>query len=171
MQATIAAGMAPGLWRARRKGHGFFRFRDCDRDLATRLVAELEARVIVPPGSFQASDLDPKAVEATGLCADAAGVSAAITIEQKHFEQAVPAAGSGLVVTNPPYGERLGEQGALEPLYADLGRMVKERCSGWSLWLLSGNPELTGALKMKASRRIPISNGGIDCRWLHYEIR
>jgi putative N6-adenine-specific DNA methylase len=49
--------------------------------------------------------------------------------------------------------------------------MVKERCGGWSLWLLSGNPELTGALKMKASRRIPISNGGIDCRWLHYEVR
>jgi putative N6-adenine-specific DNA methylase len=49
--------------------------------------------------------------------------------------------------------------------------MVKERCSGWSLWLLSGNPELTGALKMKATRRIPVSNGGIDCRWLHYEIR
>ena len=56
-------------------------------------------------------------------------------------------------------------------LYADLGAMVKERCSGWSLWLLSGNPELTGALRMKASRRIPVSNGGIDCRWLHYEIR
>jgi putative N6-adenine-specific DNA methylase len=37
--------------------------------------------------------------------------------------------------------------------------------------LLSGNPELTGALRMKASRRIPVSNGGIDCRWLHYTIR
>ena len=53
----------------------------------------------------------------------------------------------------------------------DLGAMVKERCGGWQLWLLSGNPRLSGALRMKASRRIPVSNGGIDCRWLHYEIR
>jgi putative N6-adenine-specific DNA methylase len=49
--------------------------------------------------------------------------------------------------------------------------MAKERCSGWTLWLLSGNPELTGALRMKATRKIPMSNGGIDCRWLRYEIR
>jgi len=48
---------------------------------------------------------------------------------------------------------------------------LKQRCPGWTLWLLSGNPELTGALRMKASRRVPVSNGGIDCRWLKYEIR
>ena len=56
--ATIAAGIAPGLLRARRQGHGFFRFRDCDRDLAARLVAELGARVREPEGSFAGSDLD-----------------------------------------------------------------------------------------------------------------
>ena len=49
--------------------------------------------------------------------------------------------------------------------------MGKGRCGGWDRGLLSGNPELTGGLRMKASRRIPVSNGGIDCRWLHYEIR
>jgi putative N6-adenine-specific DNA methylase len=76
-----------------------------------------------------------------------------------------------VLVCNPPYGERIGEREELEQLYADLGAMVKERCGGWDLWLLSGNPELTGALRMKASRRIPVSNGGIDCRWLHYAIR
>ncbi len=46
-----------------------------------------------------------------------------------------------------------------------------ERCSGWSLWLLSGNPALTGALWMKARRKVPVSNGGLDCRRLHYWIR
>ena len=82
-----------------------------------------------------------------------------------------PPDGRGVLVCNPPYGERLGDREQLEELYSDLGAMVKERCSGWSLWLLSGNPELTGALRMKASRRVPVSNGGIDCRWLQYEIR
>ena len=75
------------------------------------------------------------------------------------------------MVFNPPYGERIGADEDLDSLYADLGQVVKRDASGWELWLLSGNPQLTGALRMKASRRIPISNGGLDCRWLHYAIR
>ena len=100
-----------------------------------------------------------------------AGLAEAITLQTGDFRTLALPSGPGVLVCNPPYGERIGERDELEQLYADLGAMVKERCSGWSLWLLSGNPELTGALRMKASRRIPISNGGIDCRWLHYEIR
>ena len=103
--------------------------------------------------------------------AQAAGLAEAITLQTGDFRTLALPSGPGVLVCNPPYGERIGERDELEQLYADLGAMVKERCSGWSLWLLSGNPELTGALRMKASRRIPISNGGIDCRWLHYEIR
>jgi putative N6-adenine-specific DNA methylase len=103
--------------------------------------------------------------------AEAAGVGGAVTIHCADFRSFEPPAGPGVLVCNPPYGERIGEADELEQLYADLGRMVKERCSGWEFWLLSGNPELTGALRMKASRRIPVSNGGIDCRWLHYSIR
>ena len=103
--------------------------------------------------------------------AEAAGVGGAVTIRCADFRSFEPPPGPGVLVCNPPYGERIGEADELEQLYADLGRMVKERCSGWEFWLLSGNPELTGALRMKASRRIPVSNGGIDCRWLHYSIR
>ncbi len=89
--ATIAAGMAPGLWRARRRAHGFFKFRDRDNSLADRLVAELESRVRVPAAeSFVASDLDPKAVEAARACAEAAGVSAAVAIDTRHFEEVRP---------------------------------------------------------------------------------
>ena len=59
----------------------------------------------------------------------------------------------------------------LEALYGDLGAMVKTQASGWDFWLLSGNAGVTGALRMRASRRIPINNGGLDCRWLHYQVR
>ena len=72
---------------------------------------------------------------------------------------------------NPPYGERIGAGSDLEGLYADLGRHGQNQ----GLWMGCLDPErecqLTGALRMKASRRIPISNGGIDCRWLHYDVR
>jgi putative N6-adenine-specific DNA methylase len=75
------------------------------------------------------------------------------------------------VVCNPPYGARLGADEDLETLYSDLGRLLKERCGGWTLWLLSGNPALSGALRLKASRRVAVSNGGLDCRWLRYDLR
>ena len=65
----------------------------------------------------------------------------------------------------------IGDQAQLDALYGDLGRTLKAQASGWDAWVLSGNAAVTGALRMKASRRIPVSNGGIDCRWLHYQVR
>jgi len=168
--ATIAAGMAPGLWRARRRGHGFFRFRDCDRDLAGRLVDELEARVVAPAGSFQASDLDPRAVEATRLCAEAAGVAASLSIEQKHFEQAVPAAGSGLVVTNPPYGERLALPRA-GALFRRIGDWLVRACGGWRAAILAPDTPVAGYLGLRPTHRVWLPNGPIACRLLEVEIR
>ena len=124
-----------------------------------------------PLAAVQGLELDAEVAEQAQANAQAAGVDGAVSIQCGDFRNFQPPAGPGVLVCNPPYGERIGEHHELEQLYADLGRMVKERCSGWDFWLLSGNPELTGALRMKASRRIPVSNGGIDCRWLHYAIR
>lgn len=124
-----------------------------------------------PLAVIKGNELESSVLEQAQENADAAGVGAQIQWQHGDCRQFEPPDGRGVLVCNPPYGERLGDREQLEELYSDLGAMVKERCSGWSLWLLSGNPELTGALRMKASRRIPVSNGGIDCRWLHYEIR
>jgi 23S rRNA (guanine2445-N2)-methyltransferase / 23S rRNA (guanine2069-N7)-methyltransferase len=168
--ATIAAGMAPGLWRAWRKGHGFFRFRDCDRQLAARLVQELEARVRAPDGLFQASDLDPKAVEAAQACAEAAGVAGHVTIEQKHFEQARPQAPEGLVVTNPPYGERLPLPRA-GALFRRIGDWLVQQCGGWRAAIIAPDTPAAGHLGLRPSHRIPLMNGPIACRLLEVEIR
>jgi putative N6-adenine-specific DNA methylase len=116
-------------------------------------------------------ELDTAVAEQGQANADAAGVGDAVTIRCGDFRDFHPPSGPGVLVCNPPYGERIGERDELEQLYSDLGQMVKQRCSGWDFWVLSGNSELTGALRMKASRRIPVSNGGIDCRWLHYAVR
>ena len=102
---------------------------------------------------------------------EAAGLSSWIALQQGDGLALSPPDQPGIVVCNPPYGARLGAQQELQELYYQLGQQLKQRFSGWTLWLLSGNPELTRALGMKASRRVPISNGGIDCRWLRYEIR
>ena len=168
--ATIAAGMAPGLWRARRKAHGFFRFRDCDKALAERLVAELEARVRVPDVSFTASDLDAKAVEATRACAEAAGVSSCMTVAKHHFEEVRPAGPPGLIVTNPPYGERLALPRA-GALFRRIGDWLVQQCGGWRAAILAPDTPAAGNLGLRPTHRIPLMNGPIACRLLEVEIR
>ncbi len=171
--ACRALGRAPGLGRS----FALERWPDFnpqlwqqERDAATALARQTLASG-EPLAPIVGLEQDPGVLDQAQHNAAAAGVAAMVDVRLGDCRDFVPPPGRGILVCNPPYGERIGDRDALEPLYADLGRMVKERCSGWSLWLLSGNPELTGALKMKACRRIPISNGGIDCRWLHYEIR
>jgi putative N6-adenine-specific DNA methylase len=114
---------------------------------------------------------DPAVLEQARANATAAGLADQVQFQQGDFRDFVPPPGQGLVVCNPPYGARLGADADLEALYADLGRLLKERCGGWTLWLLSGNPALSGALRLKASRRVAVSNGGLDCRWLRYDLR
>jgi len=168
--ATIAAGMAPGLWRARRKAHGFYRFRDCDRLLADRLVAELEARVVRPTGAFAASDLDPRAVEAARACAAAAGVADQVAIAQCHFEEVRPTGVPGLVVTNPPYGERLPLPRA-GALFRRLGDWLVAHCGGWRAAILAADTPAASHLGLRPTHRVPLMNGPIPCRILEVEIR
>ncbi len=171
--ACRALGRAPGLGRS----FALERWPDFDPQLwqqerdAAQALAQDTLAAGEPLAPIVGLEQDPGVLDQARHNAAAAGVAEVLDLRQGDCRDFMPPPGPGILVCNPPYGERIGERDGLEPLYADLGRMVKERCSGWSLWLLSGNPELTGALKMKASRRIPISNGGIDCRWLHYEIR
>ena len=124
-----------------------------------------------PLAAVVGNEAEAEVLEQARSNAEAAEVAPWIQWQGGDFRDFQPPPGPGVLVCNPPYGERIGERDQLEQLYADLGQMLKQRCSGWDLWLLSGNPELTGALRMKASRRLPVSNGGIDCRWLHYAIR
>ncbi len=77
----------------------------------------------------------------------------------------------GLILCNPPYGKKLGDENELIDLYMRMGEFLKKKFSGWEFWLLSGNRRLTKHLKMKSSLKIPVSNGGIDCRWIKYLIR
>ena len=175
--ACQALGRAPGLGPDGARHFGLERWPDFDPALwqqevdAARSLTRRELNNGRPLAPIIGNEADPGVLAQARSNAATAGVAEAVDLRSGDFRNFQPPVGPGVLVCNPPYGERCGDRNALEELYADLGRMVKERCGGWQLWLLSGNPELTAALRMKASRRIPISNGGIDCRWLLYEIR
>ena len=171
--ACWALGRQPGLQRRfALEGWPDFDGALWARELEAAAALERDSRADGQPlATIVGQDSDPDVIEQARGNAEAAGVGPWLDLRLGDCREFQPPVGTGVLVCNPPYGERIGERDQLEQLYADLGAMVKQRCSGWDFWLLSGNPELTGALRMKASRRIPVSNGGIDCRWLHYAIR
>tara|TARA_Y100000589_G_scaffold243002_1_gene230599 strand:+ start:79 stop:1200 length:1122 start_codon:yes stop_codon:yes gene_type:complete len=100
-----------------------------------------------------------------------AGFTKYIEIHNKDFYHLRLDINPGIIVCNPPYGKKIGEENELIELYSKIGIFLKNNYSGWEFWLLSGNPLLTKYLKMKASLKIPVSNGGIDCRWIKYSIK
>ena len=117
-------------------------------------------------------DWHPGAIAIARSTADAAGVGRAIRFEQQSAGEVRLENPPAVVTVNPPYGERLGQDEAeLYDSWRQLARFLHEECSGAVAWVLSGNPELTRVLRLKSSRKHPLRNGSIDCRWLRYDVR
>lgn len=100
-----------------------------------------------------------------------AGLENYIELQNDDFKKIQFKSSEGIILCNPPYGKKIGNENELITLYEEMGEFLKKKFSGWEFWLLSGNPRLTRYLKMKSSLKIPVSNGGIDCRWIKYLIR
>ncbi len=168
--ALIAARIAPGLAPGRR--YACQRWRTFEPEVWEQAVAAAREQIDLNRcPAIVGSDLDPAAVAATRANAEAAGVGEVVRVAEAEVGAALPPAGPGVLITNPPYGERIGDKRALAALYADLGHLLKGRCPGWEAFLLSGDRDLTRHLHLKASRRWPLRNGPIDCRLLRYEVR
>jgi len=100
-----------------------------------------------------------------------AGLENYIQIINRPFQEFQLPPGLGLLVCNPPYGKRIGDENQLPNLYKQLGEYCKKQASGWDLWLLNGNRQLSKYIGMKANQRFQVNNGSIDCRWLNYKIK
>jgi putative N6-adenine-specific DNA methylase len=73
------------------------------------------------------------------------------------------------MICNPPYGERIGEEKDLIGLYKTLGRVFRERCEGWTLWVFTANAFLARQIGLKPSQVIDLFNGRLPCRLLRYD--
>ncbi len=85
------------------------------------------------------------------------------------LELAAPAR-SGMIVTNPPYGVRLGDKERLARFYPQLGDALKRRFAGWTAFIFSGDPELARLIRLQASRRTVLFNGALECRLYEYRM-
>lgn len=121
-------------------------------------------------GTFVASDHDPKAVESAQKNAQTAGVDHLIEFQTCDITQTGIPRGDGVVVVNPPYGMRLGEQSDLSGLYKKIGDFMKNSCAGKTGYVFTANTALSKKIGLRASRRVPFFNSTLECRLLEYEL-
>lgn len=121
-------------------------------------------------GKFIASDNDPNAIIAAKKNAQTAGVDHMIDFETCDFSKTPVPDGDGVVVFNPPYGERIGNPDDLVPLYKGIGDFMKSECPGKTGYVFTANNKLTKKVGLRASSRTTFFNSTIECRLLEYEL-
>ena len=163
--ALIAKNMAPGLFRSH---FAFEKWKDFDRDLFEEIYnddsAEREFEY-----SIKGYDKDPKAILTAKRNAKAAGLLDTIQFEQRDFKDFEPVKERTVIITNPPYGERLVEDNLLG-LYEMIGERLKHALIGGEAWIISYHYECFDKIGLKPSAKIPLFNGALPCELRKYEI-
>jgi putative N6-adenine-specific DNA methylase len=165
--ALLARRLPPGLTR----DFAFRRWpRWDDRTWPALLDAARAAALPRAPAPLLGSDRDAGAIAAARENAARAGVAADIEWRCLAVSAIEPPRGNGAVVSNPPYGVRIGERRPLKDLYGALGRVARERLAGWDLTLLLPREPLERALALRGEERFRSSNGGLPVRAVRFRV-
>lgn len=167
--ALIATNRRPGLLRLQ---YAFMHLKGYDASVYLQEKKQLEAQVKVLDGQIIiATDISSQAIAVTKLNAKAAGVEDLIEYEVVDFEKTrVPSELNGVIIFNPEYGERLGDEVELNITYSRMGDFLKNKCKGYLGYVFTGNLDLAKKIRLKPSKRIEFYNATIDCRLLEYEL-
>ncbi len=165
--AMMALDAAPGANRA----FGFEKLENFD---AKRWQALREAarghRKSVRPLAIYGSDKSGKILALARENFLRVGITEAIRLEHMDILDASPPSEAGIMIMNPPYGERLSDREALAMFYPRLGDVLKRRYAGWTAYILSADPQLPRLIGLKASKRTPLYNGALECRLFEYKL-
>ncbi len=165
--AWLALRRPPGLTRKR---FGFMGWMDYDVELWTSLRDEARRQVRSSlDHPVLGYDVRSDAIRFATGNARAAGIGHLLRFEVRDVRDFRPPPGPpGVLVCNPPYGERLGEEKELKGLYRTIGEVFRERCAGWTLYVFTGNAFLARQVGMKPAQAFDFFNGKIPCRLLRF---
>lgn len=164
--ALMSLGMPPGANRA----FGFQRLKNFDPNAWEKIRAEMSGKS--PEGNLPiyGSDQDKWAVMDARKNLENAGIGSRVTLEEKDILDSFAPAETGIVVMNPPYGERIGLADELAELYPQMASLFKQRFAGWRVAILTADMRLPKLMRLKPSRKIPLFNGPIECRLYLFEM-
>lgn len=161
--ALMARNIYPGVFRRK---FGFENWKDFNPELLRSIFDDdsnertFEHRII-------GADINLRAVEAAQANAKAAGVADLITVEQREIRNFTHPESPALLITNPPYGERLRPED-LSDIYRTLGEKLKREFQGGEAWVISSREELFDSMRLRPSFKVPLQNGSLDCELRKY---
>lgn len=161
----IALNIPPGYLK---ESYGFMQWKDFDSELWESVKAGVKTKTELN-FNIIASDKSPEAIEASARNIKSAKLLKYIKLEQKYFDQQSSNSGSGTIVMNPPYGERLKEDD-LNLFYSEIGDTLKTNFAGFDAWILSASFSSMKKIGLKTSKRLTLFNGALECKFFKYEL-
>jgi putative N6-adenine-specific DNA methylase len=153
----------------KRDNLGFLRWKDFDRDLWQTIQEEALERQRDFHHPILGSDSSFKALKTARANVLSAYLEDKVEIRKEKFENLTPPPPPGLLITNPPYDERLALEDA-EESYKEIGDILKQHFTGYQAWIISGHPSAWKRIGLKTSRRLNLMNGPIECKYLGYKL-
>lgn len=159
--AMMALNIAPGL----KRDFGFEKLKNFESNTWRKI--KNTALKQVQPVSFQklyGSDSDLRAVRVAKQNLSEADLLEAVQLSQTNITDVIPPAESGILIANPPYGVRIGEDEELALLYPKIGEALKRKFAGWNTYFLTNDMRLPKLMRLTPSKRTPLFNGPLECR-------
>ncbi|MBN2166161.1 MAG: methyltransferase [Marinilabiliaceae bacterium] len=164
--AMIAANIPPNI---NRKKFGFERWNNFDADLWTKIKDEANSKIVQPSVKISGSDINAKAVDIARQSALDFKLKQFITITQEDFLQKEPEWKKGLIIMNPPYGERLKPHDTIN-FYKEIGNQLKRNFAGFDAWIISSNFDALKNIGLKPSKKITLFNGSLECKFERFSL-
>jgi putative N6-adenine-specific DNA methylase len=164
--ALMACNIPPGELRSE---YGFQKWKDYDIKIFNEIVNENKESHVNQGIHVFASDIANEAVRLAMRHAQNAGVLKMINFQTCPFSDLIPPPPPGVIIINPPYGERIVQQN-LNELYAQIGDKFKKSFAGYEAWIISSNAEAVKHIGLRPSKKIQIYNGQLECRYNRYSL-
>lgn len=163
--ALIARNIAPGVFR---KEFGFEKWKDFDKELFDTIYND-DSNEKEFDHLIYGYDNNPRAFDIASANVKAVGLAKYIRLKVQPVQQFTKPAEKSLIITNPPYGERISSDDLLG-LYKSIGQVLKHEFSGNDAWMLSYRDECFDQIGLKASLKVPLFNGALECQFRKYQL-
>ena len=164
--AMFAMKIPAGYYR---KQWGFMKWDDWDPELWRRIKEEADSQICEFDHEIWASDRSPKAVAIAEGNIVNAKLQHDIHLMKKNMEDLTPPENGGIVIINPPYGDRL-EEDDIDQVYENIGNTLKHNFQGYQCWLITDDAVALKHVGLKPSAKIPVWNGPLECRFVKFDI-
>lgn len=171
----LACNIPPGLFR---RGFGFQKWNDYDADLYGTIHDSLLKRISEERPTIIAGERSGRVAEMARANVQSAQLEDTVEVRNVPFEELEPPANKGMLIINPPYGERMDHRGLeaeaqheeINAFYKMIGDTLKKRWTGWQAWVITSNLEAAKHIKLTPKPRIQLFNGSLDCRFMKYDL-